>query len=161
MLVSRIGALSPGVLAVGPGGFEGEERGEKHHLSLVGASGLVLPALAAWLLLTFIPKASSGTPLWLATVLSLTFAIGLQSVFFEMIPLKGLYGEAIFHRNRILWFGLFVLFAFLFVQTQLNPDGDFVRSFSKPNILGLVLFVLAFGAFSLGVWLYFRRRGVD
>ena len=91
-------------------------------------------------------------------MLSLIFAIGLQSVCFEMIPLRGLYGEAIFRRNRLLWFVLFVGLVFLFVQTQLNPNGSFVGAFNRPNMIGLAVFVLGFCAGSALIWFYFRQK---
>ncbi len=159
VMVSRFASLTPGLLTVGPGGLEGEERGEEHQLSLVGASGYALPALAAWLLLLVFPvEGATGANLWIATVLSLIFAIGLQTVFFEMIPIKGFYGRAIFQRNRPLWFGLFAFFAFMFVQTQLNPDGEFIGAFNRPNMVALVWFVSAFCLVSLAVYIYFQRK---
>ncbi|MGB8647496.1 MAG: hypothetical protein WCF84_19845, partial [Anaerolineae bacterium] len=156
--VSRFGALSPGILSIGPAGFEGEEKGPEHHLSLVGTSGYAIPAIIAWLLVAAIPAQENGTMLWLATVLSLIFAIGLQTVFFEMIPIKGFYGQAIFKRNRWLWGLLFIFFAFLFLQTQLDPNGSFVGSFNRPNMIALLLLVLGFGGLSVGLWFYFMRR---
>ena len=159
VLVTRLGALTPGLLTVGPGGLEGEEKGEEHHLSLIGASGYALPALGAWLLLLVFPvEGARGTNLWISTVLSLVFAVGLQTVFFEMIPIRAFYGRAILKRSRLLWFGLFAFFAFMFVQTQLNPDGSFVGAFNKPNMVALALFVFAFCLVSLGVYFYFERK---
>lgn len=159
VLISRGASLQPGILAVGPGGLEGEEKGDRFRLNLAGALGYGIPALVAWLLLIpFAPQGGSGTTLWLGTVLSLIFAIGLQSVLFELIPIPGLYGEAIFHKSRLLWFVLIGFFGFLFVQTQLNPDGEFLGAFNKPNIVWLTIFTLAFCLFSAAFWYYFQRR---
>lgn len=159
VLVSRVATLQPGLLAVGPGGLEGEEKGNPFLLNLLGTLGYAVPAIIAWLLL--IPLASlagQGVNLWLATVLSLIFAVGLQSAFFEMIPIPGLYGSVIYRRSRILWFGLIALFGFIFIQTQLNPEGSFVGAFNKPNMIWLTIFTLAFCLLSAGFWFYFQRR---
>jgi Tol biopolymer transport system component len=159
VLISRGASLQPGILAVGPGGLEGEEKGDPLLLNLFGALGYGIPALVAWLLLIpFAPKGAEGTTLWLASVLSLIFAIGLQTVLFEMIPIPGFYGEVIFHRNRVVWFVMLALFGFLFMQTQLNPDGEFVSAFNKPNVAWLTIFTLLFCLFGAGFWYYFQRR---
>lgn len=159
VLVSRAASLSPGILSVGPGGLEGEEKGDPLAVSVIGALGYAIPAIVAWLVLLGLPaQGLAGPDLWIATVLSLIFAIGLQSVFFEMIPIPGLYGRVIFQRHKVLWVTMFALFTFLFLQTQLNPEGSFVSSFNKPNMMGLGVFVLAFCAFSTGTWLFFQVR---
>lgn len=161
LIVSRVGSLSPGILSVGPGGLEGEEKGDPLVVSIIGAMGYGLPAVVAWLLLLTLPtQGVTGPTLWIATVLALIFAIGLQSVFFEMIPIPGLYGKAIFDRSRIIWIVLFALFAFLFLQTQLNPEGSFVGAFNKPNMQAVLVFVLGFCAFSAAVWFFFWRRDI-
>lgn len=159
VLISRGANLQPGILAVGPGGLEGEEKGDKFLINLFGALGYGVPALVAWLLLIpFSLEGAEGTKLWIGTVLSLIFAIGLQTVLFEMIPVPGLYGEVIFHRARLLWFAMVALFGFLFVQTQLNPDGQFLEAFNKPNVVWLVVFTLGFCLFSGAFWYYFQRQ---
>jgi hypothetical protein len=159
VLLSRFASLTPGILSVGPGGFEGEEKGDPHHLSLIGVIGYAIPALVAWLLLLlFPPNGGTGTQLWLATILALIFAVGLQTVFFEMIPIQGFYGRPIFQRNKVLWVALFAFFLFLFLQTQLNPEGSFVGTFNKPNMVALAVFVLIFCLGSAAIWVYFNRR---
>jgi hypothetical protein len=159
VLFSRLASLTPGILSVGPGGFEGEERGDPYRLSLVGASAYALPAMAAWFLLLAFPNgATGGVSLWIATVLALIAAIGLQTVFFEMIPIKGFYGRAIFERSRRVWFALFAFFTFMFIQTQLNPDGAFLSAFQKPNMVALLVVVALFCLISGGIWLHFARE---
>jgi hypothetical protein len=159
VLLSRIAALQPGILAVGPGGLEGEEKGDPFLLNLLGTLGYAVPALAAWLLLIPISsQGAQGVTLWLATVLSLIFAVGLQSAFFEMIPIPGLYGSVIYKRSRALWFMMIAFFGFVFVQTMLNPDGAFLGAFNKPNMVWLVIFTLAFCLLSAGLWFYFQQR---
>ncbi|MGE5138128.1 MAG: hypothetical protein ACM3JD_01590 [Rudaea sp.] len=157
VLISRIGGLTPGILAISVGGFEGEEKGEPYRLSLVGASGYGLPAILAWLILGLFPRHAQGGTLWVATVLSLIFAVALQTVFLEMIPIKGFYGLAIFRRSPALWFLLFAFFSFMFMQTQLNPDSAFLEAFNKPNLIALMTFVVLFFLSSVSIWYYFQR----
>jgi Tol biopolymer transport system component len=159
VLISRGASLQPGILAVGPGGLEGEEKGDPFLLNLFGTLGYGIPAIVAWLLLIpFSPKGAEGTSLWLATVLSMIFAIGLQMALFEMIPIPGFYGQVIFHKSRVVWFVMLAVFGFLFMQTQLNPDGEFLGAFNKSNVIWLTIFTLVFCLFSAGFWYYFQRR---
>ncbi len=159
VIFSRTAALSPGILFGKPGGLEGEEKGDPYRINLVGIGSVGLAALAAWLFMMFVPRqGATGWNLWVATVLALIFAVGIQTLFFEMIPLRGLYGRSIIERNRFVWFVLFIAVIFMFMQTQLNPEGSFVSAFNRPNMEILALFVLAFCAFSAAVWLYFARR---
>ncbi len=155
--ISRVASLQPGLLTVGPGELEGEERGTPYALSVIGSLGYAVPAFLAFALLFFLPTPLPGTELWIATVLSLIFAIGLQTVFFEMIPIPGFYGREIFAKNRLLWFVFFAVFLFMFIQTQLNPKGEFLGAFNKPNMIGLLVFVLAFGVVTLAIYFYFLR----
>jgi hypothetical protein len=56
---------------------------------------------------------------------------------------------------------LFGFFTFLFVQTQLNPDGSFLEAFNKPNMIALVVFVTLFFLSSIVVWYFFQRRKLE
>jgi hypothetical protein len=141
------------------GGLEGEEdKADPNRISLTGLAGYLVPALAAWLLIPFFARTQNdGVSLWFGTVLALIFAIGLQTAFYEMLPIRGLYGWAIFRGNRYVWFGLLAFIGFLFMQTQLNPDGSLVSAFNKPNMVALGLFVAGFCILSALTWFYFNR----
>jgi hypothetical protein len=91
------------------------------------------------------------------TLLLLMFAAGVQTVFFEMIPLRYLRGKGIFQFNRLLWLALFVSAATAFLQTMLNPDGAFLEAFQSRNMLLLSLFVIAYCLFCTLVWLWLTR----
>jgi hypothetical protein len=160
VLFSRAVALAPGVLFGNPGGLEGEEKGEPAEVSLIALGAVGATALLAWLgALAFPSEGASGMNLWIASTLLLIFAVGIQTLFFEMIPLQYLYGRKIFKYNRALWFVLFAAIIFVFAQTMLNPNGSFVQSFAQADMQTLASFVLAFCAFSAAVWFYFQRRG--
>jgi hypothetical protein len=67
-------------------------------------------------------------------------------------------GSDVFRHNKLVWGLAFVGVVFLFIQTQLNPDGDFVQAFNQRNMVTLALVVLVFCAVSGGLWLYFWNR---
>ena len=152
-LFSRFSALAPGLLVGVPAGIEevkDENFETKSHLLAVGAIALLVSL--AWVL----------TPLfaadpWFKTLFLLIFAAGVQTLFFEMMPLKYLHGRGIFQFNKWLWLGLFVVTTTVFIQTMLNPDGAFVSAFNSSNILVLSLVVVIFCILSTLIWFYLQR----
>jgi hypothetical protein len=67
-------------------------------------------------------------------------------------------GRSVFQRSWLLWLVGFAAVVFLFIQTQLNPEGSFVGAFNKPNMVTLILVVAVFCALTGAVWLYFLIR---
>jgi hypothetical protein len=153
-LFSRISGVTPGLLFGNPAGLEDvdDPRFEMpSHFIAMGAMGAV--AILGWLLSSLF-----DTETWFHTTLLLVFALGVQSVFFEMLPLKYMHGKGIFQYNRWLWIGLFAIITTIFFQTMLNPDGDFVRAFQQTNMVILALIVIVFCFISSGLWFYFQQR---
>lgn len=126
-------------------------------LSLLGAGAVAAVSGIAWAASAFIPT-TEGASLWLATLVILIFAVGIQTLFFELIPVPGNLGTDMFKHHKGLWMLGFGVAAFLFIQTQLNPDGDFVGAFQQPNMLMLIIVTALFCAVSGGIWLYFWNR---
>ena len=126
------------------------------------ASPAVLPLPPiCWLLLSLLPVLSV-TPLfaadaWFKTLFLLVFAASVQTLFFEMLPIKYLHGRGIFQFNRLLWLVLFIVTTVVFLQTMLNPDGAFVGAFNSANMVVLSLVVVAFCVVSAVVWFYLQR----
>lgn len=153
-LFSRLSGVTPGFLFGNPAGLEDVDDPKfeiPSHLIAMGAMGIA--ALAAWALS---PMFDNNT--WLHTTLLIIFALGIQSLFFEMLPIKYLHGKGIFQYNRWLWVALFAIITTIFFQTMLNPDGDFIRAFEQANMVTLSLIVVAFCLLSVGLWYYFQRR---
>lgn len=153
-LVSRMSGLAPDILAGSPAGLEEtrEHRFELHmHFFALGA--VAIAAVIAWLL----SPVFSGDA-WLTTLLLLVFAVGVQTTFFELIPLRYFHGHSIFTYNKLLWGVLFAVAATIFLQTMLNPDGEFVKAFDQPNIVSLAVIVGVFCIFATVVWIYFNRK---
>lgn len=157
MVVSRLAGLAPGIIFGSAGSSQGELRGDPHMLSAIGIGAVALVALTAWGISAFIPQVP-GADLWLATLMLLIFAVGIQTLFFEFIPVPGNLGSDLFKGRKLWWIAGFALIAFLFLQTQLNPSGDFLGAFNKPNMLALILLTTVFCVISGGLWLYFWNR---
>jgi hypothetical protein len=152
-LFSRFSGLTPGLLIGSPAGIaEVDDPGFEipSHLLALGTIGSA--AMIAWLITPF-----TDPSVWFHTALLLIFAMGVQTVFFEMLPIKYLHGRGIFEFNRWLWLGIFALTTTIFFQTMLNPDGDFIRAFEQQNMVILALIVLAFCIGSTALWFYLQR----
>jgi hypothetical protein len=154
-LISRGSGLAPGILAGSPAGLE-EVQSDRYETQLhfLALGSVALSGLIAWLAAPL-----TGDSLWLRTLLLLIFAAGVQTLFFELIPLHYFHGRGVFDFNRGLWGILFILVSALFMQTMLNPDGEFVKAFESPNMVLLSVVVVLFCVFSAAVWLYFNRPG--
>jgi len=152
--VSRLSGLAPGILAGSPAGLEDTRQNKLDlHLHFLALGAVAIAALIAWLL----SPVFSGD-VWLTTLLLLVFAVGVQTTFFELIPLRYFHGRSIFSYNKWLWGLLFAVAATIFLQTMLNPDGEFVKAFDQPNIVALAVIVVVFCLFATAVWFYFNRR---
>jgi hypothetical protein len=148
---SRWSGLVPGLLVGSPAGLEevSDENAITPHTSLLA---IVLITLVAWWLAPwFLDDA------WLNTLCLLIFAAGIQTAFFEMLPLGFLHGRNIFLVNRVVWAILFAILGAIFLQTMLNPDGAFVNAFQSPNMILLSAMVALFCAVSAAIWIHFRR----
>lgn len=157
MIFSRFAGLAPGILFGSAGSAQGELKGNPYTLSTLGLVSVGVTALLGWLVSAFIPHVG-GTNLWLSTIFLLIFAVGVQTLFFELIPVYGTMGRDVFSRSKIMWGLTFIAILFLFIQTQLNPEGDFVQAFNQRNMVTLVIVVTLFCAISGGLWLYFWNR---
>jgi hypothetical protein len=157
MVFSRLSGLAPGIIFGSAGSAKGDLRGHPVTHSLLGLGSVAILAIGAWLASSFIPQ-TPGATLWLATLVILIFAVGIQTMFFEFIPVPGNRGQDIFKHHKVWWVIGFALIAFLFIQTQLNPDGDFVGAFNQPNMMMLVIITTVFCVISGGMWLYFWNR---
>ena len=157
MIFSRFAGLAPGVVFGSAASAKGELKGDEDRQNLLGLLATGIAALIAWLASAFIPQ-TPGADLWLSTLVILVFAVGLQTLFFELVPLTGTMGNELFNRHRILWFAVFVGVTFLFLQTQLNPNGLIAGMLQQSNMVTFVLIVGIFCLISGGLWLYFALR---
>ncbi len=149
---SRLTELAPGLLLGSPAGIEDvpeEYNGPRLDILAVVVTAAV--SLTAWFL------SSQAPDPWLNTVLLLTFGAGVQTAFFEMLPLSYLRGKSIFAFSPIVWLILFVGTSVLFLQTMLNPDGPFLSAFLSANMVLLSVFTALYcGACAL-IWFFLTR----
>jgi hypothetical protein len=157
MIVSRFAGLAPGIIFGSAGSAKGDLRGHPVTHSVLGLGAVAVVALGAWIISSFIPQ-TPGANLWLATLVVLIFAVGIQTLFFELVPVRGNMGSEIFREHKTWWILGFALITFLFVQTQLNPNGDLVGAFNQPNMLMLIGATIVFCVISGGLWFYFWNR---
>ena len=149
-LFSRLSGIVPGLILGSPAGIEEiTDPGVGKYLDLLAILSTALVAFAAWFLAPIF-----GGDAWFNTVFLLIFAAGVQTVFFEMLPISYLHGKGIFQFNRVLWLILFAITAAVFLQTMLNPDGSFVGAFNSPNMVVLSIIVGLYCVFCAGVWFY-------
>ena len=152
-LFSRFSGLVPGLLVGSPAGIEDVEDPDfevKSHL--LGIGSIIAISASAWLLSPLFDADA-----WFKTLFLLIFAAGVQTLFFEMLPLRYLHGHGVYQFNRVLWLGLFIIASTVFLQTMLNPDGAFVSAFESPNMVLLSIVVIAFCVLSTAVWFYLQR----
>lgn len=173
--LTRLLNLSPGIVFGTPGGADvdlpaGEDKAARREgllgtLELVivavlagigwAVSGAVLGALA-------IPVAAQAADV-LSRLLSAAqnvglavFFVGLETLFFELLPLAYGTGRSILRWSKPVWAALFMPVAFLFNHALLNPQSGFLDSFLISNVrfLWFVLFILV--AITAGLWFYFN-----
>ncbi len=149
---SRMTELVPGLLLGSPAGIEDvPEELNGPHLDILAIVVTTVTGLAAWTL------SSLAVDPWLNTIFVLTFGAGIQTAFFEMLPLSYLRGKSIFKFNPFVWLVLFVGTTALFFQTMLNPDGPFLSAFLSANMMVLSVFTVLYCAVCAMIWFFLTR----
>jgi hypothetical protein len=153
-MFSRWTGLVPGLLLGSPAGLEqvDDDSAVTPHTSLFAIVIVTVVAVAAWLLAPLFVD-----DVWLNTLLLLVFAAGIQTAFFEMLPVGFLHGRNIFQVNRVIWVIMFGVLGAIFLQTMLNPEGSFINAFQSQNMVLLAFLVTLFCIASTVIWIYFRR----
>ncbi len=157
MVLSRFVGLAPGIVFGSAGSARGELKGHPATLATLGLVAVGITALLGWAVSALIPQ-TPGADMWLATLFLLIFAVGIQTLFFELVPVYGNMGRDFFAHNKLLWGVFFTVVLFLFIQTQLNPEGEFVQAFNQRNMMMLIIVVAVFCVISAGLWFYFWNR---
>ena len=149
---SRMTELVPGLLLGSPAGIEDvPEEMNGPHLDILAIVVTAAAGLAAWAL------SSLAADPWLNTLLVLTFGAGIQTAFFEMLPLSYLRGKSIFKFNPLVWLILFVGATVLFLQTMLNPEGPFLSAFLSANMVTLAVFTVLYCIVCAMIWFFLTR----
>ncbi|MBI4288199.1 MAG: hypothetical protein HY671_07225 [Chloroflexi bacterium] len=134
--VSRLFSFTPGLMLGQPGGLEMSEGGatpkQKLKLAIVSLAAVAGLGAAAWVVVYVLPVVARqqwarglfqtvpGLSSWVQDWCLAAFAMAVQRVFFELLPMPWSTGQEILKRNVIAWGIPFALVLFLFIHTQIN-----------------------------------------
>jgi len=163
---SRISHFEPGyvfgILAAMV--FRIKPTGEEDGRSITHAS-LWLLALSALAWLAFGPINSavvSGNHAFLLvtleSLLSYTWICGLQSLFFGLIPIKYMDGDAVYHWSKVAWGAIYLVVTFVFVQFILHPSAAGYGGNKHTNLLPMLSIFMVSSAAALVFWLFAHLR---
>jgi hypothetical protein len=168
VLVSRIGNLQPGYLygivlgAIFGTEVSGEEEGRE---TFYGSVWTLAAAVVAWLGLSWVRTVGFAEGSFEVTLASTAFAAilvaGLEATAFGLMPLRFMPGYAIYKWNRLGWAVLFGLSVFAFIHILIGPTSGYVSDLSPAAFVAALGVFAAFGALSIGTWLYFRFRRAE
>jgi len=165
VLVSRIGNLQPGYLyGIVLGAIFGTEVSDREEgrETFLGSVWTLAAAVIAWLGLTWVRTAGFAAGSFEVTLASTAFAAilvaGLEATAFGLMPMRFMPGYAIYRWNRLGWAVLFGLSVFGFIHILIGPTSGYVSDLSPAAFVAALGVFAAFGALSIGTWLYFRFR---
>lgn len=170
---SRVLALTPGIAFGVPGGAEVDMPPDKREarervLSIATLVSLVVIAGVGWLLSglilrgTIVPleerlaEQAAVIASGLYNVSLIVFLVGIETAFFESMPVAYTSGRRLFKGSKILWALFFIPVTFLFMHTLLNPQSDFLASFSTPNVQLLWAILIGLVGLTSFLWVYFN-----
>ena len=90
--------------------------------------------------------------------LALIFLWGIESLAVAMLPMRFLDGRKVIEWNRPVWAVLMFLGAFVTVHVLLSAGSGYVGQTGEQVRFAVLALFLAFGAFSVALWGYFRYR---
>jgi hypothetical protein len=165
VLISRLAQLQPGYLygivlgAIFVSDVSDRDEGRE---TFFGALWTLAAAVLAWFALTWLrglglPEDGFGVTL-LSTAFAATLVAGLEAAAFALMPLRFLPGYVIYRWNRPAWAILWGVSLFAFVHILIGPMSGYVSELSPQAFAAALGVFAAFGAISIGTWLYFRFR---
>jgi hypothetical protein len=165
VLISRLTDFQPGYLyglVIGVGARELSVVAPPRTVAVAIATTLVV-AVIAWFALLFVaPLAAVSDPgLWivaLQTALVTVLVAGLEGVFFGMLPVRFLPGEAVFRWNRRVWAALFGIATVGFLLIVMNPTSGYLADGTRTPMFTILALLVFFGLGSVAFWAYFRFR---
>ena len=130
---------------------------------------MLFPALAlaalsviAWLLVIPLRNVTQESESWWVALPEgaavAVFVVGLEGLFFNMIPLTFMDGAKIAGWNRLLWFVMFVTAAFLFWHVLLNQEGAYMEPLRETRVITALSLLAVYSIITLATWTYFRVR---
>jgi hypothetical protein len=172
VLISRLIDFRPGVLY----GFVASAvllapvnlgRRQQAELVLIPTLLLIATSLVAWLVLLPLRAAGQTDSSWLLGLLeaiaAIVFVAGLESAFFNMIPIDFMDGAEIARWNRLVWAAVFGGSGFLFWHLLLNQNKSYLAAFAETKVIAAFAIVAMFSVATVVLWTYFhlgRHRAV-
>jgi hypothetical protein len=120
-------------------------------------------ALGAWFARVPVADAAAqphASAWWMAAevCLALVFLWGVESLAVAMLPMRFLDGRKVIEWNRPVWAVLMFVGAFVTVHVLLSANSGYVGQTGAQVRWAVLGLFCAFGAFSVGLWAYFRYR---
>ncbi len=168
-LASRLLSFVPGFIIGVPGGVEVDEEHLSERqgilLSAMGWVGIALVAALGWLGAWLVAETlGAGDRVfgfidapYMQDFLLVLYLSGVEVMFFEVLPLSGSGGHALFRYSRVAWAVLFTATAFAAWHTLFNPDGALIEVFSRVNVVAILVAVAIFDVVLFFVWKYARE----
>lgn len=123
---------------------------------------LLAVSLLAWALVIparhFAKDSEAIAPIFIESIAVTIFIVGVQSTFFNMLPLAFLDGQKIWRWNKPIWLAMMVVSTALFWHVFLNRDGAYGGALGTASVAA---FAVLFGglAISIGAWAVFAIGG--
>ena len=127
-----------------------------------GSSGPNLKVTrTAWFAVTPIRSLTGDSnaflPIFAESIAVTIFVVGIQSLFFNMLPIAFMDGEKIWAWSKPIWLGVMALATLLFWHVFLNQDGAYAGALSNTGSVvalsvlfgGLALSMVAWSGFAL------------
>ena len=165
VVTTRVAHLQPGYLygiVLGAIFLKDVSNRDEGRDTFWGAAWTLGAAILAWVALTWIrglglPPDGFGVTL-LSTAFAATLVAGLEAAAFALMPLRFLPGYALYKWNRLAWAVLWAASLFAFFHILIGPTSGYVSELTPQAFLAALSVFAAFGALSIGTWLYFRFR---
>ncbi len=135
-------------------------RRQRAEMVLVPTVLLLAASLAAWLLLVPLRAAGQSEESWLLGLLeavaAIVFVAGLETAFFNMIPIDPMDGATIARWSRLVWAVVFGFSGFLFWHLLLNQNQSYLAAFAETKVIAAFTLVALFSIATVAVWTYFH-----
>lgn len=167
VLLSRLVDFQPGFLygfvasytLLAPVALDRRQSGQ---IVFFPAIALLALSVVAWLLVIPLREVTQGSDAWWVALPEgaavAVFVVGLQGLFFNMIPLSFMDGAKIAEWNRLLWFLMFGAAGFLFWHVLLNQEGAYLDALPEKRVIGALSLLAFYSIVTLATWAYFRGR---
>ncbi len=170
VLLSRVVDFQPGFLLgfvatyaiLSPVALDRRQAGQ---LVFIAAALLLAFSFVAWLLSAPLEGLTEGKEGWWVAWVDLPhavtvtiFVMGMEGVFFSMIPLRFTDGSKVAEWNKFFWLLLFGVSGFLFCWVLLNPGSAYVKAVQSSRVVTALCLLAFYSAVTLGTWAFFRWR---